>query len=86
MMTFVLAAIVLVTALCVATALDGVTPGLSSCGVASHFLAAGLFATECTAPIAPSSVRRAALASADGRRRRVTACGASLTRGLPISD
>ncbi len=58
MMTFVLAAAVLVGALCVATALDGVTTEAPPGVVASHLLAAGLLATGHAAPVALSDFRR----------------------------
>jgi hypothetical protein len=58
MMTFVLAAVVLVGALCVATALDGVTTEAPPGVVASHFLGAGLPTTDHTALVTLSGLRR----------------------------
>ena len=58
MMTFVLAAAVLVGALWVATALDGVTTEAPRGIVASRVLATGLLATYYTAPVALSDLPR----------------------------
>jgi hypothetical protein len=51
MITFVLAAAVLVAALCVAVALDGATTEAPMGIVAAHVLAARLLATDQTVPV-----------------------------------
>jgi hypothetical protein len=86
MMTFVLAAAVLVGALCVATALDGVTTEAPPGVVASHLLAAGLLATGHAAPVALSDFRRGPVTPKAGQERAVTVREADLTTGLLASD
>jgi hypothetical protein len=86
MMTFVLAAAVLVGALCVATAFDGVTTEAAPGGVASHVLAAGLLATVRTAPVALRDLRRGPVAPRTGQERAVTVREADLITGLLASD
>jgi hypothetical protein len=82
MMTFVLAAAVLVGALCLAVALDGATTKLPP-GVVAHVLAARLLATDHTVPVALSDRRREPVASRAGHERPVIVCEADPTTRVP---
>ena len=77
MMTFVLAAAVLVSVLCVAVALEGATTEAPTRAV-THVLAARLLATDHTVPVALSGRRREPVAFKGGRRRAFTVREAEL--------
>jgi len=70
MMTFVLAAAVLVGALCVAAALDGATPEVPPGVFAARVLAAGRLAADRTAPVALSGEHQDPWGGRDGRGDR----------------
>jgi hypothetical protein len=82
MMTFVLAAAVLVGALCVSAALDSATIEAPP-GVVAHALAARLLATDHTVPVTLSNRRHHPVASKIGQQRAVTVSEADLTTRLP---
>ena len=82
MMTFLVAAEVLVCTLYVAVALDGATTEVPP-GVVAHVLAARLLATDHTVPIALSDRHREPVTSKGGPERAVTVCGADLATRLP---
>ena len=81
MITFVLAAAVLVSALFVATAFDDAMaarpPGL----VAAQVLAASLLATDHTAPVDPGDRRREPVMFKAGQTRALIVCEAELASG-----
>ena len=76
MITFVLAAAVLVGALCVAAALGGPTTEAPPGVVASHVLAAGMLAADHTVPVTSKA----------GQERAVTVCEAGLTTRMLASS
>jgi hypothetical protein len=86
MITFVLAAAVLVGALCVAAALGGPTTEAPPGVVASHVLAAGMLAADHTVPVALSDRHREPVTSKAGQERAVTVCEAGLTTRLLASS
>jgi hypothetical protein len=83
MITFVLAAAVLVGALYVAVALDGAATQVPPRGVAAHVLAARLLATDHSVPVALNDRRLEHVVSQVGQEPAVTACEANLTIRLP---